>query len=210
MRIFINSLVQNKNTLMLITSLAFMCGILSYFNNIEIFSAVLISVISIALIVFDLVSPRLVLIWITVFYLGFFNAYFRVAPSDALLPAAPADTVLTGQIVSIPTDTATGGKKFFFKVNEAGGEKLNAKTFVTINPDNSDFPDLQPGDVLTIKGKLRVPFDATNPSQFAYKNYLRNFKAYTTFYAKAADCEEIPVKLSLKWKFLQGLNHVRE
>ena len=210
MRIFINSLVQNKNTLMLITSLAFMCGILSYFNNIEIFSAVLISVISIALIVFDLVSPRLVLIWITVFYLGFFNAYFRVAPSDALLHAAPADTVLTGQIVSIPTDTATGGKKFFFKVNEAGGEKLNAKTFVTINPDNSDFPDLQPGDVLTIKGKLRVPFDATNPSQFAYKNYLRNFKAYTTFYAKAADCEEIPVKLSLKWKFLQGLNHVRD
>lgn len=210
MRIFINSLVQNKNTLMLITSLAFMCGILSYFNNIEIFSAVLISVISIALIVFDLVSPRLVLIWITVFYLGFFNAYFRVASSDALLPAAPADTVLTGQIVSIPTDTATGGKKFFFKVNEAGGEKLNAKTFVTINPDNSDFPDLQPGDVLTIKGKLRVPFDATNPSQFAYKNYLRNFKAYTTFYAKAADCEEIPVKLSLKWKFLQGLNHVRD
>ena len=210
MRIFINSLVQNKNTLMLITSLAFMCGILSYFNNIEIFSAVLISVISIALIVFDLVSPRLVLIWITVFYLGFFNAYFRVAPSDALLPAAPADTVLTGQIVSIPTDTATGGKKFFFKVNEAGGEKLNAKTFVTINPDNSDLPDFQPGDVLTIKGKLRVPFDATNPSQFAYKNYLRNFKAYTTFYAKAADCEEIPVKLSLKWKFLQGLNHVRD
>lgn len=210
MRIFLGTLVQNKNFLMLITSLAFMCGILSYFNNIEIFTATVISVISIIFVVFNLVSPRLILIWITVFYLGFFNAYFRVASSDDLLTVAPKDTVLTGQIVSIPADSATGGKKFFFEVKEADKEKLNAKTFVTINPDKTEFPDLKIGDDLTIKGKLRVPFDATNPSQFAYKNYLRNFKAYTTFYAKAADCEELDTKLSLKWKFMRGLNNLRE
>ncbi len=210
MRIFLSSLVQNKNFLMLITSLAFMCGILSYFNNIEIFTAVIISVISIVLLILNLVSPRMILILVIVFYTGFFNAYFRVASSDELLKIAPKDTVLTGQIVSIPVASTTGGKKFFFKVLKADKETLNAKTFVTINPDKTEFPDLKIGDVLTIKGKLRVPFDATNPSQFAYKNYLRNFKAYTTFYAKAGECEELPAKLSLKWKFLRGLNNLRE
>lgn len=210
MRIVLNSLVQNKNTLMLVTSLAFMCGILSYFNGIEIIASIIISVAAILLVLFNLISPRLILIWVVVFYAGFFNAFLRIAESDDLLKIAPREITIKGRIVSIPADSTTGGKKFFFQVTEADGKTIDAKTFVTINPDKSEFPDLKAGDNCIINGKLRIPFGSTNPSQFAYKNYLRNFKTYTTFYAKASDCQELPVKLSLKWKFLQGLNNLRE
>ena len=211
MRAEFNSFIQNKNTLMLITSLIFMCGILSYFNSIEIISAIVLSAAAILLVAFNLISPRLILIWIIVFYAGFFNSYLRIAESDSLAAIAPAEMTITGQIVSIPADAASGGKKFFFKVKEADGQKYNNKTFVTINPDkNTELPDLKIGDTYTINGKLRVPFGATNPSQFAYKKYLRNFKTYTTFYAKASDCRELPAQLSFKWKFLQGLNNFRD
>ena len=210
MRTDFNSFIQNKNTLMLITSLIFMCGILSFFNAIELGAAIVISLFAILLLLFNFISPKLILVWIIVFYTGFFNAYLRIAETDKLAAIAPIDAKITGQIVSIPADAASGGKKFFFKVSDVNGQKYNNKTFVTITPDNSEFPDFKAGDTFIIAGKLRIPFGATNPSQFAYQKYLRNFKTYTTLYAKASDCKEMPVQLSFKWKFLQGLNNLRD
>jgi len=187
-----------------------MCGILSYFNGIGIAAAVLFSVVAILLIMFNLISPKLILIWIIIFYAGFFNSFFRIADTDDLLKLAPREATIKGQIVSIPAKATSGGEKFFFKVVNIDGEECDAKTFATINPDKSEYPDLKIGDTFIMKGKLRVPFGAANPSQFSYRNYLKNFKAYTTFYAKASDCEEVNTKLSFKWRFLQKLNNLRE
>ena len=201
---------QNKNTLMLITSLAFMAGILSYFNNSGIPVSVLISVISIFIILFNFVSPKLILIWVLIFYTGFFNAFLRIADSDNLQKTAPRETVIKGRIISIPVDAYGGRKKFFFNVRDIDNEKYNAKTFVTVSVDKGETADLKIGNMYEIKGKLRLPFKAANPSQFSYGNYLKNFKAYTTFYANFSDCQKLQSNMSFKWKFLQKLNNLRE
>ena len=39
------------------------------------------------------------------------------------------------------------------------------------------------GDFYQINGKLRAPFKVTNPSQFDYGKYLRNFNAFSLFYS---------------------------
>lgn len=208
MQAALKEIVQNKNTLMLITSLAFMTGILSYFNDIGILVSIIISILSVLIILFNFISPRLILIWVILFYAGFFNAFLRIAETDELQKIAPQETVIKGRIVSIPVDAYGGRKKFFFNVTGIDNGKYDAKTFVTLDtPENFD---LKIGNMYEMKGKLRIPFISTNPSQFSYGNYLKNFKAYTTFYAKSSDCQKLQSKLSCKWKFLQRLNNLRE
>lgn len=149
------------------------------------------------------------LLWVFIFYLGFFNSYFRIKNSDSLLESAPQKGTITGQIVSIPNSNSSDKTKFFFKVREFNNEKISGKTLVTLAEENGDFSDFNIGDTYKIEGKLRVPFKASNPSQFDYAKYLRNFSVYTTFYADKANTTEIKEQLTPKWKFQQGLNNVR-
>ena len=95
------------------------------------------------------------------------------------------------------------------KVHEFNNKKICGKTLVTLSEDNGNFSGLNIGDNYAITGNLRSPFTATNPSQFDYAKYLRNFSTYTTFYAELKDAEEINEDLNVKWIFLQGLNNVR-
>lgn len=201
--------LQNKNTIMFITAIFFMMGILSYFNNCGIISAAVITIIALAGLFRKYISYKYILFWVFIFYFGFFNAYCRIKTSDALLEAAPQTGTVTGQIVSIPNSNSPDKTKFFFRVKEFNNEKINGKTLVTLSEPNGDFSKFNIGDTYRITGKLRAPFRATNPSQFDYSKYLRNFSVYTTFYADKADSVEVTAKLSPKWKFLQGLNNIR-
>lgn len=209
MRSLIIEFLQNKNTIMFITTIFFMLGILSYFNNCGLVSAAIITIIALGAIFKKYISYKYILFWIFVFYIGFFNAYFRIKTSDMLLEKAPDKGVITGQIITIPNSNSPHKTKFFFKVREFNNQKISGKTLVTLSEDNGDFSDFNIGDTYSIKGKLRAPFRASNPSQFDYAKYLRNFSTYTTFYAEKSDSVEISEKLPLKWKFLQGLNDVR-
>lgn len=186
-----------------------MLGIMSYFNNCAIFAAAFVTVISLFILFKKYISYKYVLFWIFIFYFGFFNSYCRIKTSDKLLELAPADGVITGQIVTIPTGNSAEKVKFFFKVNKLNDITITGKTLVTLNDEEGNFENFNIGDTYTIKGKLRPPFKASNPSQFDYGKYLRNYNTYTVFYADKADCTEQKVKLNAKWKFLQELNNVR-
>ncbi len=206
-REYINSKLQSKNAVMFITSIVFMAGILSYFNNCEIVVAAILTISGILLILQRKLSTKYVIFWIIIFYCGFFNPYFRTHTSDELFNIAPLDTKITGQIVSIPSKT--GSKtSFFFDVYQAGSNQLKAKSYVTLYGDNAKT-DFSIGDNLVIEGKIRRPFKATNPSQFDYGRYLRNFNTFTTVYAYTQDCQKINTHISSKWKFLKYLNEVR-
>ena len=65
------------------------------------------------------------------------------------------------------------------------------------------------GDTYKISGKLRTPFKASNPSQFDYGRYLKNFGVFSVFYANENDCLIQKTILSPKWRFLQSLNNIR-
>ena len=199
------STLQNKNAVMFITSILFMAGILSYFNGNEVLVALLISFVGVMLVLFKKLSFKYVIFWIFVFYFGFFNSYFRIKSFDDLLKVAPLDGVIYGQITSIPnyTDDKT---KFFLNVEAVDGQKLQAKTYVTLD-GNCDY---MIGDYVEFPAKVRLPFKSVNPSQFDYGNYLRNYNAFTASYGESGSVKLIENKeTQLQWKFMKCLNNVR-
>lgn len=205
----LNALIQNKNAMMFITAMFFMAGILAFFHNLFIVTALVITSILIFLVLGKFISYKYVLLWGLVFYIGFLNASLRIKNEDALSVISPADGVAVGKIVSIPNGNTPDKTKFFFEVEQFGDEKISGKTLVSLVSSDGDFSNLNIGNTYKISGKLRTPFSASNPSQFDYGKYLRNFKTYTVFYADNLDCENVKSVLTPKWKFLQGLNNVR-
>ena len=198
------SFLQNKNVIMFITSVLFMAGILSCFNDMEIAAAAVISFAAVIAVVFRFIPVRYVLLWVFIFYFGFFNAVFRVKNSDDLYTMAPVDAVIEGQISSIP-NSADDRTKFFLNVLSVDGKQVKSKTYVTVDGQN----DLKIGDIVSINAKVRQPFKAGNPSQFDYGKYLRNFGAFTATYADGSDCKKISGNIGFRWKFMQKLNIVR-
>ncbi len=205
----ITEFIQNKNVLMFVTAIFFMAGILSFFNDCFLFVALVLTLLLCILVINKWLPYKYVLLWGIIFYLGFLNASLRIKNEDGVSHFAPADAVIIGRVVSIPNSNVTDKTKFFFEVTNIGEDKVVGKTLVSLHSEDGIFKDLNVGNIYKINGKLRSPFSAGNPSQFDYGKYLRNFKTYTVFYAESSDCIQLDSQLSVKWKFLQGLNNVR-
>ena len=203
------NVVRNKNIVMFVTACFFMAGILSYFNDCAIIVSLIATIILLFLNFKNYINYKYILLWAFIFYFGFFNALLRIKDSDDLLNLAPADATITGRIVSIPNSSKEDKQKFFFDVSEINGENVHAKTLVTVSNENYNFNNLNIGNEYKITGKLRAPFEASNPSQFDYGKYLRNYKTHTVFYANNEDCIQESQNLPIKWKLMQGLNNVR-
>ena len=98
-RDFINSAIEKKNTIMFVTSLFFITGIASFFNGCEIISAAFITLICIFVVGKNKISYKFIILWLLIFYAGFFNAYLRIKNSDELAKVAPLNAQITGRIV---------------------------------------------------------------------------------------------------------------
>ena len=209
-REYINSTLQNKNAVMFITSIMFMTGILSYFNNCEITVSAILTLAFIILIFQRRLSIKYALFWIFIFYFGFFNSYFRVKNTDELYKVAPLDAQIEGQIVSIPNFTDEK-ITFFLNVDNFSNKSFTSKTYITLYKENTADKNisLNIGDYVNIEGKIRRPFKSGNPSQFDYSKYLQNFNAFTTVYANTQDCKIIDKELTPRWGFLAKLNNIR-
>ncbi len=208
-RDYVNSALSRKNIIMFITSAAFITGIATYFNHCEIIAGAVVTLLCSIFVLKNKVSYKFVLIWIFIFYLGFFNADLRIKNSDELSKIAPLNGVITGRISSIPNSNTPDKTKFFMDVESIDGKTINAKTFVSIQDSKGDFSMFNVGNTYKINGKLRLPFKAGNPSQFDYGKYLRNFNTFTLVYADRTDCELLESELPAKWKFMQSLNNTR-
>lgn len=196
----INEYLQSKNLIMFLTSIMFILGTSSFFTGYGVIFCVIISFVAILLIVFNIVTPKNILFFIFIFYIGFLNCCLRIKFNDELYQIAPqANFTINGQIVSIPDNKYNGKINFFFETDKG-------KTLVSINDNTHNF---KVGNYYKLTGKLRTPFKASNPSQFDYGRYLRNFNTYTVFYVKDNDVIKIDKELTYKWKFYQYLNDKR-
>ena len=200
------TILQNKNALMFITALIFMSGILSYFNDNAILCAGTITLIAVITVIQNYLPLKYILLWIFIFYFGFFNAYLRINKSDPLVNFAPQNALIQGQVVSIPNANTRGKIKFFFETDKINSEKVKGKTFVTLSTTNNKKPEI--GTSYELSGRLRIPFQASNPSQFDYGKYLKNFNTFTVFYAD--EIKPLNNNLNTKWKFIQNLNKLRD
>lgn len=212
----LNDWLQNKNVLMFMATISYVLGLFAYFTDRPILFAGIFTVISLLFLLKDL-TPKIVLIWIGIFYFAFFNASIRIKDSDALYKLAPANATIEGQVVSVPNSNIKNNIKFFFNVDSItiNGHKYNGvnnKTFVGINSfdGDADFSNITIGNRYKMEGKLRRPFTSTNPSQFSYAKYLRNFNAYTTFYTEDNEIKFISNPNTVRWKLIQFLNIKRE
>lgn len=210
MKTFIEDIFQNKNVLMLILTLSYVAGLFGYFTNNPVIFAFLFTLFSLVFLIKGF-KLKLILLWLAVFYFSFFYADFRIKNFDELYKIAPVDAEISGQIVSVPNSNIKTNTKFFFMVDtitsEYGTVHPNNKTLVSVNnPDTN----LTIGNTCKIKGKLRQPFISTNPSQFSYAGYLKNFQVYTTFYADDKDIIQTESELTTKWKMIQYLNNKRD
>ena len=205
-RTTINNILQNKNVVMFLTALIFMTGILAYFNDNAILCAGIITFIATVVILKNYLPIKYILFWIIVFYLGFFNAYSRTHITDGVVPFAGQDAVISGQIISIPNSSNPQKVKFFFRVDKVNGKTVSGKTLITYTGD--EISELQIGDKYEFSGRLRSPFKSSNPSQFDYGKYLRNFDTFTVFYTDNA--KVVDNNLTPKWKFLKNLNKIRD
>lgn len=202
----INSSLQNKNSIMFTTAIIFMCGILAYFNDNGILCSAIITVLAIFAIIKNYLPIKYILFWIFIFYFGFFNSYFKIKQTDELVTFAPQKVTIQGQVVSIPNNSIPQKTKFFFKVNKINNQNVIGKTLVTYSGNN--VSQFKIGNKYELSGKIQTPFKASNPSQFDYGKYLKNFDTYTVFYSDTS--KSITSTMSYRWKFLQKLNNVRD
>lgn len=207
-----NAVVQKKFFLMFFTCVIYIMGLFAYFFDKGILFASLILLLGLFVIIRDYLSPKLVLFWYFIFLFAFFNASLRIKNSDALYQLAPQNATIQGQIVSIPQSDGNDKTKFFLNASgitfDGITKKVKAKTYVSVyskeNPSRFNI-----GDSYSLEGKLRAPFKASNPSQFDYGRYLKNYGVFTLFYANEKSGTFLKGPDSLKWKFLQGLNNIR-
>ena len=179
----IRDTLQNKNFVMFLMSLIFIAGVSSYFYGPAILFAALVTVGLLTCLYLNLFSFKRVLFLIFVFYFGFFISFVKIKNYDDLLPLAPLNTTFTGRIVSIPNSPEKDKVRFFMQVDNVAGKNVAGKTFVTISTNPEVIELLNIGEKISINGNLRRPFSASNPSQFDYSVYLRNFNAFTVLYS---------------------------
>ena len=205
---------QNKNVLMFITSIIYILGLYSYFTNYSIIFSIILSSFLLFLLFKNLLSPKIILFWLVIFFLGYGNANFRIKSTDELFDYAPCDSTIIGQVVSIPNKTKSDSLRFFVEVSrlKTKNQEVNIaknKVLVNLRQTNISPTNLEIGRSYSFGGKLSHPFVSTNPSQFSYAEYLRNFQVFTVFYGDDTQFHPIPKELTLKWKMIHKLNESR-
>lgn len=207
-----NTVIQNKNVLMLISTLVYMLSLVSVITEAVFAYVLLLTLIFIFFVLKNLFPIKYIIVWTILFYIGVFNTSIRVRDTDELLNLTPVNCEITGTIISIPQEISEGKSKFFFDVKEIKFDSVEKelqkeKVLVNINSKVQDT-DLKLYNKVKLTGRLSPPFKAGNPSQFDYGNYLRNHDAYAVFYAKSF--EKLDTSYSLKAKTLQKISDYRE
>lgn len=186
-----------------------MCGILSCLQANAVFFCILFTILLLILLYTELFSIRKIFIFVLIFYAGFFLTFCKTKTGDELLPMTPADVTCIGRIVSIPEKNTPDKQRFFFEAEKVNSTAIHAKTLVTISGVKTPNPEINIGNKLVVKGRLRAPFTSTNPSQFDYSKYLKNFNTFTVLYTTPENVTIQKSKLPLKWKMFQELNNTR-
>ena len=191
----------------------YMLGIFSFFKECEILFSIIVFFVTIYLLFTNKIKKHYAVICVLIFIFGISYADFKMKEEDFLNSIAPAEVTLVGQVASIPTSAQENKTKFFLNVKQVTTDyklyETTGKTFVTINDTKEKYKNIKIGDEIKLNAKLRIPQDATNPSQFSYRNYLKNFNTFTTAYTKSGEWEITSPPQNLKSKFIQNLNIVR-
>lgn len=211
-KLSIAELFQNKNVIMFFTTMVYIMGLYAYFTRNPIIFSIIITSIFLVLIFKNTISAKLLLVWIFIFYCGYFNCVLQIKNSDNLSVYSPNNCEISGEITSIPKENDYNTKFYFYvkSINLNGKEinNINSNVFVSVKNENKPLK-LQIRESYKIKGVLREPFKAGNPSQFDYSDYLKNFDTHNVFYANYNDVTKIESNSNFVKDRIKNLNKLR-
>lgn len=204
----VNDILQNKNFIMFLYCITFMLGIFTFFSHNPIIIALIFSLLLVIIFYLKIFTIKKIIALILIFYSGYIITFIKVKNYDDLVPLAPINSTFQGRIVSIPNSGGAGKTKFILKVNKIDSQNISGKTLVMMPEVKNTAFNI--GDIIEISGSLRIPFKSTNPSQFDYGSYLKNFNIYSVLYVNDEDTYKIiSEKQPAKWKFMNRLNKMR-
>ena len=102
---------------MLISAGIYILALYSVLSGHLLLFSILLTVCFILMIIRQFCTIKYIIIWTILFYIGVANTSIRLKDTDDLLNLAPANSEITGTIVSIPQGFLEHKPKFFFKVN---------------------------------------------------------------------------------------------
>lgn len=204
----------SKTQYTVILTLTYMLGIIAHFNKCEILFSFLLFFVTFFLLFTKKISKTFSLIIVSIFIFGNLYTCHKMKTDDLLKTLAPTEATIKGQVISIPTSSQTNKTKFFVQVNEIKTKKetysTKSKTYITLEEPKEKYKQIKIGDEIEAFAKLRIPQEATNPSQFSYRDYLKNFNTFTTAYVTQNSWEIVNSPQTKKWKFIQQLNTLRQ
>ena len=204
----VNDILQNKNFIMFLYCITFMLGIFTFFSHNPIIIALIFSLLLVIIFYLKIFTIKKIIALILIFYSGYIITFIKVKNYDDLVPLAPINSTFQGRIVSIPNSGGAEKTKFILKVNKIDSQNISGKTLVMMPEVKNTAFNI--GDKIEISGSLRIPFKSTNPSQFDYGSYLKNFNIYSVLYVNDEDTYKIiSEKQPAKWKFMNKLNKMR-
>lgn len=204
----VNDILQNKNFIMFLYCITFMLGIFTFFSHNPIIIALIFSLLLVIIFYLKIFTIKKIIALILIFYSGYIITFIKVKNYDDLVPLAPMNSTFQGRIVSIPNSGGAGKTKFILKVNKVDSQNISGKTLVMMPEVKNTAFNI--GDKIEISGSLRIPFKSTNPSQFDYGSYLKNFNIYSVLYVNDEDTYKIiSEKQPAKWEFMNRLNKMR-
>ena len=206
--------IVQKTKLIILLASFYILGVAAFFTGHVMSFAAVVLVLLIFALFKNYLSSLAVFFAYLFFMLAILNSNFQIKDCDDLCKYAENNITLTGTVLSIPTTNSDDLTKFYFKpidgiFNAQNINNLKARTIVTVYGNKSEYSKIKIGDKIKLQGKLKLPQEAQNPSQFDYRKYLKNHKTYTVMYVKNGNWSIVSSPTSLSWKFLQKLNNKR-
>lgn len=192
----------------------YILGVVGFFTDCTAYIAIGLFLLAVFALLKNFVSNKAAIIYYLAFALAILNCSIQIKNHDDLSKFIPSKASITGTVTSIPTTNTPDKTKFFLKVDSGifdgvKADKLRGNTIVTLYDTPENISKIKIADKIELKGKLRSPIKAKNPSQFDYSNYLKNKKIFSVFYVQSGDWKIICKPEKLSGRFLQKLNDTR-
>lgn len=184
--------MENKTATIALVSASYIFGLCAFYTQAKIFPAILIVIVLIICCIFERLKPAFCILLCLLFFGGFLNAKLKTKEFDSLSLIENINSIaIKGRVYSIPkTNREKKTAKFYVgvyktKIQNEAFPVQNTKILVSIFDEKERYDDIKIGDIIEIKGNLRKPKEARNPSEFDYRNYLKNKDIFVILYSNA-------------------------
>ncbi|MBQ9246092.1 DNA internalization-related competence protein ComEC/Rec2 [bacterium] len=205
---------MNKQTVIIMFSCLYILGIIAFFSNyLLLYSLIVLTLLTIGLLKKKIKGIKYFLIFSAIFLIGIFNSAANIKYDDELTSFSDSDVEVAAKVISIPTNNIENRTKFYAQVNSLKSENIEktdikAKTLITVNDKTERLKSIKIGDILILKGRLKVPSQAQNPSQFDYYKYLQYKNTFSLIYVDD-DWKIIDNTTDIKGRLIRKLNDTR-